>query len=343
MPAKIASIVVLLLVVSVGFSGCYYTQAARGQWELMRKREPIAEVIADPGTPEDLRRRLELVQEARDFSIEKLHLPDNKSYRSYADLERDYVLWNIFAAEEFSVTPKTWCYPIVGCLSYRGYFKKEKAESLARDLLEDGYDVFLGGVPAYSTLGNFSDPVLNTMMHWDDIRLVATLFHELAHQVIYIKDDTGFNESFATAVEEFGIERFLASRGEGHEFDDYKAQKAFRESLVKLVVDARADLDRLYGEDLDADTMRDRKNERIATLTGEVRQLLEDSGRNADAWLSQPFNNARLASFALYEGYVPAFRAMLENCGDDLDCFYAEANRVSELDAAERNAYLGAL
>ena len=343
MPPKLVKTFLLLLVIAVGLSGCYYTQAARGQWELMRKREPIAEVINDPDTPQELRRRLQLVQEARDFSVRELKLPDNKSYRSYADLERDYVLWNIFAAEEFSVTPKTWCYPIVGCLSYRGYFKKDKAESIARELREDGYDVFLGGVPAYSTLGNFSDPVLNTMMRWDDIRLVATLFHELAHQVLYIKDDTGFNESFATAVEEFGIERFLDARGESDDFATYQAQKSFREALVKLVVDARADLRVLYESDLDANGMREQKTARIDELTGDLRILLEEHGFDANAWLSQPFNNARLASFALYEGRVPAFRAMLASCDDDLECFYAEAKRVSRLDAAERDAYLDAL
>lgn len=343
MPTKFLTIVALLVLFVVGFSGCYYTQAARGQWELMRKREPIARVIEDPETPEDLRRRLELVQEARDFSVEVLHLPDNKSYRSYADLERDYVLWNIFAAEEFSVTPRTWCYPIVGCLSYRGYFKREKAEALGRDLREQGYDVFLGGVPAYSTLGKFSDPVLNTMMHWDDIRLVATLFHELAHQVLYIRDDTGFNESFATAVEEFGIERFLESRGEGDEFEAYREQKAFREALVDLVSEAREDLRTLYEQDLDADSMRMKKSRRIDVLTDDVRGLLDKNGLNADAWLLQPFNNARLASFALYEGRVPAFRRMLANCDDDLECFYAEAKRISELGADERDAYFDAL
>ena len=334
---------VLLLTISTALSGCYYTQAARGQLELMRKREPIEELIKDPETPEELVARLKLVQEARRFSIDELGLPDNDSYRSYADLERDYVLWNVFAAKEFSVSPKTWCYPIVGCVSYRGYFKKEKAESVAEDLNDSGYDVHTAGVSAYSTLGRFSDPVVNTMMHWDDSRLVAVMFHELAHQVLYIKDDTQFNESFATAVEQYGIEQFLEARGEASDFDAYIEEKKFRKSIVALVVDARSDLETLYLTRIGPDLMRERKQQRLSRLTEELRTLLTDSGRDSDAWLSRPFNNARVASFALYEGRVPQFQKMLSQCEGELQCFYDEAERVSKLEREERDAYLDAL
>ena len=187
-------------------SACYYVQATRGQIEVLSKREPIDEVLASPETDDELGRRLRLVQEAREFSIDELGLPDNDSYRSYSDLERDFVVWNVFAAPEFSLQAREWCYPIVGCVSYRGYFSETAAREEADRLARKGFDVAVGGVPAYSTLGNFADPVLSTMMRWDDVRLVSTLFHELAHQVLYIKDDTAFNESFATAVEEIGIE-----------------------------------------------------------------------------------------------------------------------------------------
>ena len=193
-------------------SGCYYTQAARGQMEISRKREPIEDIVASDESPPDLVAQLTVVSEARQFSIDILGLPDNDSYRSYADLERDYVVWNIVAVPEFSLQAKTWCYPIVGCVSYRGYFSQDKAQKKADDLRDDGYDVALGGVAAYSTLGRFSDPILNTMMHWGEADLVAVMFHELAHQVLYIKDDTEFNESFATAVEEIGMQRWLATR-----------------------------------------------------------------------------------------------------------------------------------
>jgi len=204
----------LLLFLCVPLTGCYYMQAASGQWEVMRKRQPIAEVIKDSETSPELAARLRLLDEARDFSIEILGLPDNKSYRSYADLERDYVVWNVFAAPEFSLTPKQWCFPVAGCVSYRGYFSKEDALRDSKRLSDDGFDVAVGGVAAYSTLGKFNDPILSTMMRWDDIDLIAVLFHELAHQVVYVKDDSAFNESFATAVEEIGVKLWLETRGE---------------------------------------------------------------------------------------------------------------------------------
>jgi predicted aminopeptidase len=187
-----------------------HMQAIRGQIEVMHARQPIPEVIADEESPDELRKRLATVQEARDFAVEELLLADNKSYRSYADLGRDYVVWNVFAAPEFSLEPKTWCYPVAGCVAYRGYFAEEAARKKAQTLSDDGFDVAVGGVSAYSTLGRFSDPVLNTMMRWPDTQLIATIFHELAHQKLYVKGDTEFNESFATAVADIGIKRWLA-------------------------------------------------------------------------------------------------------------------------------------
>ena len=175
---------VLILVIALSFAGCYYAQAAKGQLELTRKREPIAEVLADEETPDELAARLRLVQEARRFAVDELGLPDNRSYTTYADIERDYVVWNVYAAPEFSLDPKTWCFPVAGCVSYRGYFAKENAEQEARRLAAAGYDVAVGGVAAYSTLGKLKDPVLSSMMRWDDTQLVAVLFHELAHQVL---------------------------------------------------------------------------------------------------------------------------------------------------------------
>ena len=344
MPAKPFSarvaVVTVAAMLTLSLSGCYYLQATRGHLELMGKREPIADLISDPATSAELVRRLELVSRARDFSIAELGLPDNDSYRSYADLERNEVLWNVFAAPEFSVRPKSWCYPIVGCVAYRGYFRKAAAEKLARRLREDGFDVFMGPVTAYSTLGRFDDPVLNTMLRWDDIQLVSVLFHELAHQVLYIRDDTAFNESFATAVEEIGVERFLAAGGIDADFDRYRERKHFRRRLMRLVDAARADLESLYDEPLDPRQMRTRKAWRIATLTQQVREMLADTGRDAEAWLEQPFNNARIASFALYEGWLPAFREMLARCAGVLACFYAEAERVSQLEKTEREAFL---
>jgi predicted aminopeptidase len=236
--------------------GCYYAQAAKGQWELSRKRQPIEEVLASEDTSPELAARLQLVQEARQFAIDELGLPDNDTYRTYADIEREYVVWNVFAAPEFSLQAKTWCFPIVGCVSYRGYFAREDAERKAQQLEEQGYDVIVGGVAAYSTLGKLRDPVLSSMMNWDDLELVGVLFHELAHQVLYIRDDTGFNESFATAVEEFGVLRWLQSRGLEHKAEEYVARRSLRVDLMGLVATARDDLEALYLADTGNDEKR---------------------------------------------------------------------------------------
>ncbi|MDX1516326.1 MAG: aminopeptidase [Woeseiaceae bacterium] len=332
-----------LLLPVIFLTGCYYMQAARGQLEVLNRREPIEAVIADPDTPPELADRLALVQDARRYSIAELGMPDNDSYRTYADLEREFVVWSVFAAEEFSLDPKLWCYPIVGCVSYRGYFDKAAADREAAALAGRGYDVFVGGVAAYSTLGRFADPVLNTMMRWDDTRLVGVLFHELAHQVLYIRDDTAFNESFATAVEEAGVERYLDDRGMSDAFADYQQRKAFRRELMALIDAARSDLQTYYAETLDADEKRLLKQHRLDGLTADIRSLLERQGRDADAWLRLPFNNARLLSFSLYEGRLPAFRRMLDDCGGRLECFYDEAKRVAALDRTERDSYLDAL
>lgn len=306
-------------------SSCYYTQAARGQLEVMRKREPIADVVADPDTSTELADRLRLVEEARSFSIVELGLPDNDSYRSYADIERDFVVWNVFAAPEFSLEAKQWCFPVAGCVSYRGYFSEQAAHREATRLEGKGFDVSVGGIAAYSTLGKFDDPVLNTMMYWEDVDLVATIFHELAHQLLYVKGDSGFNESFATAVEEFGIERWLASRGLDAEMAKYLDSRELRQRLMQLVEVTRFDLTEVYAAPLDASTMRSRKKVRLNLLTAEVAREFEASGRRLPAWVGEGLNNARLASMALYQGRLQEFRELLAECDDDIRCFYVAA------------------
>jgi predicted aminopeptidase len=340
--AQLLKLLLLILVAALILTapGCYYMQAAGGQFEVLRKRESIDDVIGDPSTPPEIAERLRFVQEARAFSISDLGLPNNKSYRTYSDLERDYVVWNVFAAEEFSLTPKLWCYPIAGCVSYRGYFKQESAEREADKLGGQGLDVHLGGVSAYSTLGNFNDPVLSTMMRWDDVQLASVLFHELAHQLLYVKDDSGFNESFASAVEEFGIERFLLSKNMSDELRSYENRKAIRRQLMKIVSESGEDLSGIYAQAIDDDDKRRQKQQRIERLNDDLRAVLKAAGRNDAAWFDDPFNNARIASMTLYDGLLPAFRIMLDNCVQELTCFYDEARRISELERAERERYL---
>ena len=309
--------------------GCYYTQAAKGQWELTRKRQPIEDVLASEETSPELAERLRLVLEARQFAIDELGLPDNDTYRSYADIEREYVVWNVFAAPEFSLQAKTWCFPIVGCVAYRGYFAREDAERKARQLAEQGYDVAVGGVAAYSTLGKLRDPVLSSMMNWDDVELVGVLFHELAHQVLYIRDDTAFNESFATAVEEFGVLRWLESRGLEHRADAYFARRELRQDIMGLVATAREDLAAIYAADSVTDEKRATKSSRLEALRQDIAERLREAGRDPGSRLSRDLNNARLVSMSLYEGRLPEFRALLEGCGGDIECFYDEARRLA--------------
>ena len=320
---------VLLILFTTLLPGCYYLQAAKGQWDLTRKREPIADVLAAADTSPELAARLRLVQEARQFSIDELKLPDNKSYRTYADIERDYVVWNVFAAPEFSMEARTWCFPVAGCVSYRGYFSKEDAQRQARQLAEKGYDVALGGVAAYSTLGKFDDPLLSTMMSWDDTRLVGVLFHELAHQVLYVKGDSGFNESFATAVEDFGVRRWLETHGNAGDVEKYLQRRQLRQDLMALVAEARDTLQAVYESAASDDEKREIKSRRLARLAADVAILLEASGRDPGSWLSGELNNARLISMTLYEGRLPEFRALFDRCEQRIDCFYAEARALA--------------
>lgn len=333
----------LLLFLMLHVEGCYYMQAVRGHSDLMSRRRPIADVIADNEAPDDLKRQLELVREARDFSVSALLLPDNDSYRLYADLERDYAVWNVFAAAEFSLQPKTWCYPVAGCVAYRGYFSEQAAREMGEKLSSREYDVAVGGVSAYSTLGRFSDPVLNTMMRWSDIDLVATMFHELAHQKLYIKGDSAFNESFATAVAEFGIQRWLGFRGESQRLDAYLERKELRRGMMDLMGVARSKLEALYAGTADQETMRAEKQSILDTLSADAETLIESTGGQFTNWLAAPLNNARLVSLNLYEGRLDAFRKILDQCADDLACFYTQAGALAELGESERNEALDAL
>ena len=328
----------LLLILQV--EGCYYLQAIRGHTDLMNRRRPLTEVIADSESPDALKERLELVIEARDFAVSDLLLPDNDSYRSYADLERDYVVWNIFAAPEFELRPKTWCYPVAGCVAYRGYFSETAARDHAAKLRKDGFDVAVGGVSAYSTLGRFSDPVLNTMMNWTDVDLVTTIFHELAHQKLNVKGDSGFNESFASAVAEIGIARWLDSRGETDRLANDSARKALRRSMMELVRQAREKLLALYEQDIPEQQMRTEKALILSDLSASAAAMVDAHAVSSNNWLAAPLNNARLVSLNLYEGQLNAFSALADECQQELDCFYARAGELAELSQDERSARL---
>ncbi len=322
---RFVSILVLLL----PLSGCYYMQAVKGQLELNSKREPIDEVLQDEGTLPELAARLRLVQEAREFSVEELSLPDNKSYRTYADIEREFVIWNVVAAPEFSTQPRTSCFPVAGCVGYRGYFSRDDALRESEKLTAQGFDVEVGGVAAYSTLGRFNDPVVSSMMNWGDVQLIGVVFHELAHQVLYVKGDSGFNESFATAVEEFGVQRWLESRGQVDDIAAYRDARQLRQDLMALVAVARMELDELYTSDIDDEDKRRQKKTRLHLLGEDAAALLQRNGRDGTNWLNGQLNNARLVSMTLYEGRLPEFRALFDQCEQDFECFFDESRALA--------------
>lgn len=337
------SIALALLLALLQAGGCYYMQAIRGHYQIMSKRQPIPDLIADEELPDQLRQRLEIVQEAREFAVEELLLADNDSYRSYADLGRDYVVWNVFAAPEFSLEPKTWCYPVAGCVAYRGYFAEHAARKKAGNLADDGYDVAVSGASAYSTLGRFDDPVLNTMMRWPDVQLVTTIFHELAHQRLYVKGDTAFNESFATAVSDIGIDRWLDKHNDTAGAASFGRNRELRRSMMSLVGETREQLGRLYGSAEDDAAKRARKRALLDALSAAAERLVEEAGSGAPNWLAAPLNNATLVPLGLYEGYQEAFASIFRDCHEALECFYAEADKLAGLDDEQRRQLLARL
>lgn len=316
-------------------SGCYYLQAAHGQYQLAAKRQAVSAVIADAGTDSERRRKLEVSQSALRFAHDTLLLPDNGSYRQFVDLGRDHVVVNVFAAAEFSVSPKTWCYPFVGCLAYRGYFKQASAQRYAERLRGKGLDTITAKVPAYSTLGRFKDPVLSTMLSRSDAGLANLVFHELAHQVVYVSDDTAFNESFASFVGAEGVRRWRAA-GADVTAPQPNAEIRRRREYARALLDGLRDgLEALYAAPIDRADMRAAKARVFARFA--------DRWREAGFRSPAPTNNAALLPRALYADRTQAFAAILKKCNDELPCFYASVRALAEMDKAERDANLHAL
>jgi predicted aminopeptidase len=303
-------------------AGCdslaYYRQAIGGQLEILEAARPVDAWLADPATPDDLRARLDLARRIRDFASRELGLPDNKSYRSYAELGRPFVVWNVFAAPEFSVDPKQDCFPFTGCVSYRGFFSEQDARRHAARLKSQGYDVYVGGVPAYSTLGWFNDPLLSTFIRYPDAQLARLVFHELAHQLVYAPDDTAFNESFAVTVEKEGVRRWLSAQGHQAELEAFEKLEARREQFAQKVKEARLRLKEAYSDGLSGEAMRQRKAE-------EFELLRKDYPNTVPA---EP-NNAFLVSVALYTELVPQFEKLLHESAN-VQAFYARARDLAK-------------
>lgn len=332
------------LLASLLLSGCssaaYYGQLATGQWQLLRARQPVEQVMANPATSPQLRARLEHARQARVFASQQLQLPDNRSYRVYADLGRPYVVWNVFATPELSLQPVTHCFPIAGCVAYRGYYQPGAARGAAALMRQDGMDVYVGGVDAYSTLGWFDDPILSSMVGWGDERLATLIFHELAHQRFYVQDDTEFNESFASFVEQEGARQWRVARGLAAVGGDQGRQ---RDQFIRLVLASRERLQAIYAGPLDDAHKRVAKQAEFERLRREYQQLRDGQWRGDkryDAWMYGPMNNAKLLPFGLYDQWVPAFAAVFREVGGDWARFYERVEQLGRMPIEERKAAL---
>lgn len=339
----------LSLLLTMALAGCgniaYYAQAVGGHIELMRAAQPIGELVEWPAGDPQLGKQLAEVAAIRDFASRELALPDNGSYRSYADIGRPYVVWNVFAAPELSLEARQWCVLLVGCVNYRGYYDQKDAERLAAELREEGYDTFVGGVAAYSTLGYFDDPVLNTFMRRGTLEVARIVFHELAHQVVYVRDDTAFNESFATVVENEGMRRWTAAQATPVQSAAFAAQRQRRADFARLLQDYRQRLRALYETGGAAERQRSAKAELFAALRRDYAALKAGWGGYAgyDRIIGADFNNAGLIAFGLYSELVPAFAALLEAEQRDLPRFYRRVRALAELTRDARRSALDRL
>lgn len=328
-----------VLLVLLPLHGCYLVQAAAGQAQVRARSEPIAQVLADPRTPQATRARLDLAQQARAFAVAELGLPDGRSFRDYADLGRPYAVWNVVAVPEFSVAPRRWCFPVAGCVAYRGYFDESGARALARRLERRGDDVAVGGVAAYSTLGRLADPLFNTMLGWSETRFVGTIFHELAHERLYVAGDSEFSEAFASVVEEEGVRRWLEAQGDAVGLERYRAAREREAAFAALLRAARDRLERLYASGAEAAQLRFEKQREFGRLKFEYTLLRARWGGYAgyDGWFARTLNNAHLAAVATYHDCVPGLQRELAAAGSP-QAFYARAAALAALPPAERRA-----
>lgn len=350
-----------LLAAALIGSGCqtagFYRQAIRGQCQIVLHQEPIKDLLASAATPDALKEKFQLILTARSFAEKELKLPAGRHYLHYVDVHRQFVVWNVHAALELSLKPKSWVYPFIGSAKYRGFFSEKDAGHYADTLRKKGYDVYVEGVEAYSTLGWFADPVLNTFAHHDHRDLAEIIFHELTHQRLFIGGDTDFDEALATAVAEEGLRRWMLAREDADAFTRYQERLARQNQFVKLVTAARHQLEAAYGKDpapggkqhalhaAEAAARRAAKDRVIAQLRRDYETLKARWGGYAgyDAWFRQPLNNAQLNTVNTYYALVPAFQKILQANDGNLERFFKEVRRLAKLPKKERQAHLQAL
>lgn len=312
----------------------FYRQAISGQMEMLHAARPIATVKADPATSKGLKEKLTLVESLRAYAKSDLKLPVNTQFSTYADLHREFAVWVVYAAPEFSLEAKTWWYPIVGTMKYRGFFHKEEAKAEVDRLKQQGYEVLGAGVAAYSTLGWFSDPVLNTFIRHEESELAELIFHELSHPRVFFPGDTDFNEAFATANAQDAVQRWLRAKRTPAELAAYERGIKENDMILQLILGARGRLKTLYAQKaMKPEAMRERKAAIIAELRADYAKLkiTRHTDVSYDRWFSVPINNARLCALASYHELVPGFLRLLREQGGDRERFYAECEKLKKL------------
>ena len=330
-------------------TGCaqlsYYAQATQGQLGLVASAKHIDQWLADPKVSDQLKQRLTRTKKIRKFAVQELDLPDNGSYTRYAELNRPYVVWNVIATPELSMKPVQWCFPVAGCVDYRGYYRKEDAQRFAHDLRSQGYEVRVSGVPAYSTLGWFNDPVLSTFIAYPEAEVARMLFHELAHQVAYAPGDTPFNESFATTVESIGVEQWLDKHGNPDSRERYREFRQRKRDFIDLLTQHRQRLEEVFATDISDDEKRNQKALVITSLKQAYHQIRDEKWggySGYDQWFNEPITNAHFVLVATYEELVPAFQALHAKSGS-MKKFYANVQAMAKQDKARRREQLAML
>lgn len=339
----------LLVLLMPVLSGCssmgYYAQSVHGQLGVMAASRPVEDVIDDPQTPASVRRQLQVLPSLRQFAVEQLALPKSDSYHLYADVKREALVWNVVAAPVDSLHPRQWCYPVLGCAAYRGYFDLQAADAFAAGLTAEGWDTAVEPVPAYSTLGWFSDPLPSTVIDWPLPDIAGLLFHELAHEALYVSGDSAFNEAYATVVEKEGVRRWLKQFGSAQQRRGFLRREQRRLDFLQLLARTRQRLTELYAEGVGRDELVLRKEATIGLLRGEYADLRQEWGGYAgyDRWMQRPLNNAHLASISTYHALEPAFRLILLRVDGDMAAFHAACAEIAAAPSAEREASMNRL
>ncbi len=310
---------------------------------MLDKRQPISALLDNPETSDSLQKQLQSVIHIRDFATQELKLPDNNSYRSYADLQRPYVVWNVFAAPPFELELQKWCFPFAGCVGYRGYFAKADAQSFAAQLQSKGLETYVSGIAAYSTLGWFDDPILNTILNRSEARIAGLIFHELAHQQLYVEGDTAFNEAFAVTIELEGIRRWLSAQANPQQTEAYALSHQRQDKFVTLVTNTRDQLKTLYKQPLSNTEKQQQKTIIQTKLREQYASLKKQWGGYSgyDEWFAKDLNNAQLGTVTTYRDHVPALQHLLKKHNGDMTAFYQTCKQLGELSEEDRKVALG--